>query len=62
MTGGQFSDATDATLVRGAYTRLARRLGWRAGREEISFLFVAASAALLVGAGVLGTLSSARLP
>ena len=62
VTGGQFSDATDATLVRGAYTRLARRLGWRAGREEISFLFVAASAALLVGAGVLGTLSSARLP
>jgi Ca-activated chloride channel family protein len=61
-TGGRFATAASAAALRGAYTRLGRELGWRRGHEEISSLFAAAAAALLVAAGVLSTIWAPRLP
>ena len=61
-TGGTFSEARDAEALQAAYTRLGSSLGREPGQSEITFLFLAVAAGLLVAAGVLGTLLAPRLP
>jgi len=61
-TGGEFSEARDAEALEAAYTRLGSSLGREPGKSEITFLFLAVAAGLLVAAGVLGTLLAPRLP
>jgi len=61
-TGGTFSEARDAEALEAAYKRLGSSLGREPGQSEITFLFLAVAAGLLVAAGVLGTLLAPRLP
>ena len=61
-TGGEFSEARDADALEAAYTRLGSSLGREPGQSEITFLFLAVAAGLLVAAGALGTLLAPRLP
>lgn len=61
-TGGEFFAARDAKSLRTAYTKLGSRLGRTPGHSEVTYVFLAVAAALLVGAGVLSALWSPRLP
>ena len=61
-TGGQFFAARDAKSLRAAYSKLGSRLGRTPGRTEITYGFLAAAAALLIGAGLLSAAWSPRLP
>jgi Ca-activated chloride channel family protein len=61
-TGGEFSEARTADALEKAYRSLSSRLGRELGESEITFLFVALAAALLVVAGVLSLALSPRLP
>ncbi len=61
-TGGQFFAAQSAKSLQSAYSKLGSHLGRKPGRSEITYGFLAASAMLLVGAGVLSALWSPRLP
>jgi Ca-activated chloride channel family protein len=61
-TGGKFFDARSAQAVRSAYAHLGSTLGRVPGHREITFAFLAAAAALLVGALGLAALWSPRLP
>ena len=62
LTGGQFFDARSAKALSAAYSHLGSRLGREPGRTEITYVFAALGAALLVAAGLLGALVSPRLP
>ncbi len=61
-TGGEFSEAHTAAALEKAYANLGSRLGREPGETEITFLFVALAAGLLLAAGVLGVVVSPRLP
>lgn len=61
-TGGEFSEARTADALEKAYRSLSSRLGRELGESEVTFLFVALAAALLVLAGVLSLALSPRLP
>jgi Ca-activated chloride channel family protein len=61
-TGGQFFNAHSAEAVQSAYSKLGSRLGRVAGRSEITYVFLAAAAGLLLAAGVLSAFWSPRLP
>lgn len=61
-TGGEFSEARTADALESAYENLGSRLGREPGRSEITFLFVAIAAGLLLFAGVLSVVGSPRLP
>ena len=61
-TGGEFFSATTAESLQVAYSQLGESLGRRRADREVTFAFLAASAALLVGAGLLSGLWSPRLP
>lgn len=61
-TGGEFSEARTADALESAYENLGTRLGREPGRSEITFLFVAIAAGLLLFAGVLSIVGSPRLP
>jgi Ca-activated chloride channel homolog len=61
-TGGQFSWARTADAVQQAYSNLGSRLGREPGESEITWLFVAIAAGLLVLAGAFATAVSPRLP
>jgi len=61
-TGGEFTEARTADALEGAYANLGSKLGREPGESEITFLFVAAAALLLVAAGVLSAVVSPRLP
>lgn len=61
-TGGQFSEARTAEALERAYQNLGSRLGREPGKSEVTFLFVAIAAALLLVAGVLAAVVSPRLP
>jgi len=61
-TGGEFSEARTADALEKAYNNLGSRLGREPGETEITFLFVALAAGLLVAAGVLGVFVAPRLP
>jgi Ca-activated chloride channel family protein len=61
-TGGEFFAARDAKTLHAAYAKLGSRLGRTPGQSEITYVFLALAAGLLVGAGVLSALWSPRLP
>lgn len=61
-TGGQFSEARTADALKSAYANLGSRLGREPGKSEVTFLFVAIAAGLLLVAGVLSAVVSPRLP
>lgn len=62
MTGGEFSEARTAEAVSAAYAKLGSRLGRSPGKSEVTNLFLAAAAGLLVAAGLLSAFWSPRLP
>ncbi|MDX6467648.1 MAG: Ca-activated chloride channel [Gaiellaceae bacterium] len=61
-TGGRFFRARSAGAVDSAYASLGSSLGRQRGTVEITDVFLAAGAALLVLTGVLSSLWSPRLP
>ena len=61
-TGVEFSEARTADALESAYENLGSRLGREPGSSEITFLFVAIAAGLLLLAGVLSVVVSPRLP
>jgi Ca-activated chloride channel homolog len=62
MTGGEFSEARTADALEKAYDSLGSKLGREPGQSEVTFLFVALAAALLVLAGAAAVAVSPRLP
>jgi Ca-activated chloride channel family protein len=61
-TGGQFFAARSAKTLQAAYSKLGSRLGRTPGHSEVTFVFLALAAGLLLAAGVLSALWSPRLP
>jgi Ca-activated chloride channel homolog len=61
-TGGQYFPARTAQAAHAAYAKLGSRLGRRRSRTEITFLFLALAAGLLVAAGITSTAWAPRLP
>jgi Ca-activated chloride channel homolog len=61
-TGGEFSEARDAGALERAYSKLSSQLGREPGESEITFLFLALAAVLLVVATAFSLLVSPRLP
>lgn len=61
-TGGEFSEVRTADSLKNVYENLGSQLGRESGTTEITFLFVAIAAGLLLVAGVLSALVSPRLP
>lgn len=61
-TGGEFTEARTVDVLEGAYANLGSKLGREPGESEVTFLFVAAAALLLLAAGVLSAIVSPRLP
>ena len=61
-TGGEFSEARTADAVKKAYENLGSRLGREPGESEITFLFVAIAAGLLLLAGIFSAVLSPKLP
>jgi Ca-activated chloride channel family protein len=62
VTGGEFFRARTAHALQDAYTTLGSKLGKAPGKTEVTDLFTAGGAALLVLAGVLSALWAPRLP
>jgi Ca-activated chloride channel family protein len=61
-TGGEFFAAQSAKSLQSAYGKLGSSLGRKPGKSEITYVFLAAAALLLLAAGVLSALWSPRLP
>jgi Ca-activated chloride channel family protein len=61
-TGGEFSEARSADALKRAYSSLGSRLGRESGKSEITWLFVAIAAVLLLVATAVATFVSPRLP
>ncbi len=61
-TGGEFSEVRTADALETAYENLGSRLGREPGESEITFLFVALAAGLLLAATVLSAFTAPRLP
>ena len=61
-TGGTYFPARSAAAVHAAYAKLGSRLGRHPSHEEITFVFLAIAAGLLVLAGAAAALWSPRLP
>jgi Ca-activated chloride channel family protein len=62
LTDGEFSEARSSDALEKAYSSLGSKLGREPGESEITFLFLALAAGLLVLAGVVGTFVAPRLP
>jgi Ca-activated chloride channel homolog len=61
-TGGEFTEARTAGTLEKAYRNLGSRLGGEPGHSEITWLFVALAAGLLLLAGAFASVVSPRLP
>jgi Ca-activated chloride channel homolog len=61
-TGGGFTEARSAGTLENAYRNLGSRLGREPGRSEITWLFLALAAGLLLLAGAFSAIVSPRLP
>jgi Ca-activated chloride channel family protein len=61
-TGGEFTEARSAGTLERAYRNLGSRLGREPGHSEITWLFLALAAGLLLLAGAFATLVTPRLP
>jgi Ca-activated chloride channel family protein len=61
-TGGEFYEATSAETASAAYEQLGSRLGRSPHRSDATVAFVAAAAASLLVAGLLGAVWAPRLP
>jgi Ca-activated chloride channel family protein len=61
-TGGEFTNARTAETLTAAYEKLGSNLGRKEADKEVTYVALIAAAALLLGAGVLSSLWSARLP
>lgn len=61
-TGGEFFEATSADAASAAYEELGSRLGRAPHRSDATVAFVAAAAAGLLAAGLLGAVWAPRLP
>jgi Ca-activated chloride channel family protein len=61
-TGGSFFAVRDAEELSGVYKSLGSKLGRKTEREEATYLFLGAAAALLLGAGAFSTFWSQKLP
>jgi Ca-activated chloride channel family protein len=61
-TGGEFFQADSADAVQSAYSKLGSSLGRTPGKTEVTFGFLAAGIALLLGAGLASTLFAPRFP
>jgi Ca-activated chloride channel family protein len=61
-TGGEFFAAQSAKSLQSAYGKLGSSLGRKPGKSEITYVFLAAAALLLLAAGLLSALWSPRLP
>ena len=62
QTGGRFFRARSAGAVDAAYSKLGSSLGRQRGKVEVTDVFLAIGAALLVLAGVLSSLWAPRIP
>jgi Ca-activated chloride channel family protein len=61
-TGGEFFAAQSSKSLQSAYGKLGSSLGRKPGKSEITYVFLAAAALLLVAGGLLSALWSPRLP
>ena len=61
-TGGEFSEARTAESLTKVYDNLGSQLGRETGKSEITWLFVAIAAALLLLGTAIGAFVSPRLP
>ncbi len=61
-TGGEFFDAPSAKALNAAYDSFGSRVTRRPAKREATFAFLGGAAALLLAAGALSGLWSARLP
>jgi Ca-activated chloride channel homolog len=61
-TGGKFTEARTADVLEDTYEELGSSLGRQPGEVEVTFLFLAAAAGLLLGAGILSAIWSPRFP
>jgi Ca-activated chloride channel homolog len=61
-TGGKFTEARTADVLEDTYEELGSSLGRQPGELEVTFLFLAAAASLLLGAGILSAIWSPRFP
>jgi Ca-activated chloride channel family protein len=61
-TGGEFSEARTTAALKRAYENLGSRLGREPGKSEITFVFVALAAGLVLLAGTLSAAVAPRLP
>jgi len=62
ITGGEFSEARTADALKRAYSNLSSRLTREPGETEVTFIFVALAAGLLLAAGLVATVVAPRLP
>jgi Ca-activated chloride channel homolog len=62
QTGGRYFDAPTAEALEAAYSELGSLLAQEPGKDEATYAFVAAAAALALGAAVLSALWSSRIP
>jgi Ca-activated chloride channel family protein len=62
ITGGKFTEARSADVLKDTYEDLGSSLGREPGETEVTFLFLAAAGGLLLMAGVLSALWSPRFP
>ena len=61
-TGGEFSEARTADSLKNVYENLGSQLGSEHATTEITFIFVAIAAGLLLAAAILSAAVSPRLP
>jgi Ca-activated chloride channel family protein len=62
LTGGEFSEATTAEALEGAYESLGSRLGREPGESEITFLLVALAGVLVLVSAAVSAAFAPRLP